>query len=174
VHSVSVSTTIGRPRGEIFEYLADMANHAEFTGHYLKDFRLTREDSYGLGAGARFKVKAPGNRFPWGEMTFTEVQAPSRIVERGRQGKFNRIQTIGTFELEELSSSSTRVKYTFESNPPKITDKFLESLGARSYVKRQNAKALRRLGAILEDGARRGTRATVAGGARKAASGFRF
>jgi uncharacterized membrane protein len=174
VHQVSVSTTIGRPRDDVFEYLADMANHAEFTDHYLKDFRLTRENSYGLGAGARFKVKAPGNRFPWGDMTFVEVQPQQRIVERGRGGKFNRIQTIGTYELEALSKSSTRVTYTFESNPPKITDKFLESLGARFYIKRQNAKAMRRLRAILEDGVQRGSRATVAGGPRKAASEFRF
>ena len=174
MHPVTVSETIGKPREEIFEYLADIANHAEFTDHYLKDFRLTRENSYGLGAGARFKLKARGNRFPWGDATFSEVKAPERIVERGRGGKFNRVQTIGTYELEALSSSSTRVSFTFESNPPKITDKFLESLGARSYIKRQNGKAMRRLRAILEDDELRGKRATVAGGARKAASQYRF
>ena len=174
MHPVTVSETIGIPRDEVFEYLADIANHSEFTDHYLKDFRLTRENSYGLGAGARFKVKARGNRFPWGDATFIEVKAPERIVERGSGGKFNRVKTLGTFDLEALSNTSTKVSFTFESNPPKITDKFLESLGARGHIKRQNGKAMRRLRAILEDGERRGTRATVAGGPRKAASQYRF
>jgi uncharacterized protein YndB with AHSA1/START domain len=174
VHPVSVSTTVGRPREQVFEYLSDVANHAEFTDHFLKDFRLTREDSYGLGSGARFKVKMPANRFPWADVTLTEIEPPSRIVERGRGGKFNRIQTIGTFDLEALTNTSTRVTFTFESNPLKITDKFLESFGVRFFIKRQNAKALRRLRAILEDDVRRGVRATVAGGARKPASQYRF
>ena len=42
-----------RPREEVFAYLADVANHPEFTDHFLKDWRLTREDSEGRGAGAR-------------------------------------------------------------------------------------------------------------------------
>ena len=77
----TVSVTIARPREEVFEYLADIANHPEFTDHFLMDWRLTREDSYGLGAGARFRVAAPGNRFPWGDSTFVEVDPPCRIVE---------------------------------------------------------------------------------------------
>ena len=47
--------TIARPREEVFEYLADIANHAEFTDHYLVEWHLTRENPYGLGAGARFR-----------------------------------------------------------------------------------------------------------------------
>ena len=39
----------------------------------------------------------------------------------------------------------------------------MESFGTRAYLKRQNAKALRRLRAILEKDERRGRRATVAG-----------
>jgi hypothetical protein len=151
--------TIGRPREEIFEYLADIANHAEFTDHYLKDWHLTREDSYGLGAGAA---------------TLTEMTAPTRIVERGRGGKFNRNRTIGIYELESLSKHHTRVRFTFESLPAKLTDRFLESFGASFYLKRQNSKALRRLRLILEEDRARGKRATVAGGARKPASQYRF
>lgn len=174
MHPVTVTTAIGRPREEVYEYLADIANHAEFTDHFLVDWHLTREDSYGLGAGARFKVEMPFNRFPWGEVTISELERPSRIVERGRAGKFNRVQTIGVYALEEISSSTTRVTYTFESRPAKLSDRLLESLGARGFVKRKNAKALRRLQAIFEDDARRGRRVTVAGGARKPASQYRF
>ena len=91
----TVSVTVARPREEVFEYLADVANHAEFTDHFLVDWHLTREDSYGEGAGARFRVKMPGNRFNWAEATFIEVEPPYRIVERGRTGKYNRIRTLG-------------------------------------------------------------------------------
>ena len=33
---VTVSTTIGRPREEVFAYLEDVANHPEFTDHFLR------------------------------------------------------------------------------------------------------------------------------------------
>ncbi len=171
---VTVTTTIGRPREEVFEYLADIANHAEFTDHYLVDWHLTREETYGRGAGARFRVDMPMNRFPWGDVTFAEVDPPWRIVETGRGGKFNRVRTVGTWILEPAAGESTRVEFTFESAPEKPSDRFLESLGARRWIKRKNVKALRRLRSILEEDYGRGRRATIAGGPRKPASGFRF
>ena len=171
---VIVTTLIGRPRDEVFEYLADIANHAEFTDHYLTDWHLTREETYGQGAGARFRVEMPLTRFPWCDVTFAEVNAPWRIVEVGRAGKFNRIRTVGTYVLEPAAGNSTRVEYTFESDPEMPSDRFLESLGARRWVKRKTAKAMRRLRSILEEDYGRGRRATIAGGPRKPASGFRF
>ena len=171
---VLVDVTIARPREEVYEYLADMANHAEFTDHYLVDWHLTREDSYGPGAGARFRVKAPMNRFSWGDSTFTEMQPPRLIVERGRTGKFNRILTRGVYELEDAPGGSTRVTFTLETKPKTLSDKLLEAFGARGWMKRRNAKAMRRLRNILEEGLDRGDRVTVAGGARKPASAFRY
>jgi uncharacterized membrane protein len=53
VDPVELSITIDRPREEVFEYLADIANHPEFTDHYLKEWHLTRVDSYGRGASVR-------------------------------------------------------------------------------------------------------------------------
>ena len=97
----TVSINIALPREQVFDYLADIANHAEFTDHYLVDWRLTRVESYGEGAGARFRVKAPLNRFAWADMTIAELQPPFKIVERGRGGKFNRIKMIGTYEIVE-------------------------------------------------------------------------
>jgi len=168
---VTVSTTIARPREEVFAYLADIANHAEFTDHYLVDWHLTREDTFGAGAGARFRVTAPLNRFPWADATFVEVDPPRRIVEAGRTGKFNRIRTLGVYALEPASGGgATRVEFTMQTQPAMISDRFLESLGARFWFKRQNAKALRRLRSILEEGRGRGLRATIAGGPRKPAT----
>ena len=41
---VTVHVTIDRPREEIFAYLTDVANHPEFSDHYRKQWRLTREN----------------------------------------------------------------------------------------------------------------------------------
>ncbi len=72
----TVTTTIAKPREQVFEYLADIANHPEFTDHYRVDWHLTRVDSYGTGAGARFRIKEPLNRFAWADVTFAEAPAP--------------------------------------------------------------------------------------------------
>ena len=159
-----MSVAIARPREEVFEYLADIANHAEFTDHYLVDWHLTRENTYGLGAGARFRVKAPCNRFGWGGVTITEFESPARILETGQGGKFNRVRTRGEYRLSPRDDDGgTKVEYSIETEPGNRADRIMESLGARTFLKRQNAKALRRLRAILEKDEQRGRRPTVAG-----------
>jgi uncharacterized protein YndB with AHSA1/START domain len=160
----TVSVNVARPREEVFEYLADIANHAEFCDHFLVDWHLTRQDSYGEGAGARFRVKMPLNRFDWADVTFIDVEPPFRIVERGRTGKFNRVKTLGEYQLTPLAPRLTRVEFTFETQPGNLADRIGESLGARGWLRRKNAKSLRRLRAILEEDRQRGRRVTVAGG----------
>ncbi len=163
VDRISVSTTIDKPPEQVFEYLADIANHAEFTDHYLVDWHLTRENPYGAGAGARFRVKAPLSRFSWADMSFSELQAPSRIVERGRGGKFNRVQMLSTYTLSPGPSGGTTVEYTLQTEPMMLSDRLLLVLGGRAWTRRQAAKAMRRLRTILEHDRGRGTRASVAG-----------
>jgi len=163
VDPITVSTTISKPREQVFEYLADIANHPEFTDHYLVDWHLTREQSYGLGAGARFRVKAPLARFAWADFTFAEVQPPFKIVERGRGGKYNRIKMLGTYTLTPAASDSTKVEYTLETLPVMPSDRLIDAFGGRAWSRRQAAKALRRLRSILEEGRERGQRASIAG-----------
>ena len=170
----TVTSTISRPREEVFEYLADIANHAEFSDHFMVDWRLTREDSYGVGAGARWKSKPPLNRFAWGDSTIVEAERPRRIVVVGRTGKYNRIRTIGVYELERAAGDGTRVRLTYESEPKFLSDKLLERLGGRGWLKRKSRKAMKRLRSILEEDYGRGTRPTIAGGARKPATGAPF
>jgi uncharacterized protein YndB with AHSA1/START domain len=159
---LSVSTTIARPREEVFEYLADIANHAEFTDHYLVDWHLLRVDSYGVGAGARFRVKAPLNRFSWADMTIAELARPYRIVERGRGGKFNRVRMLGIYTLAPGAGGTTKVEYAFETDPSLLSDKLMESLGGARWTRRQIGRSLRRLRTVLEEGRDRGRRPTVA------------
>jgi uncharacterized protein YndB with AHSA1/START domain len=162
VDPVTVTVSIARPREDVFDYLADIANHAEFTDHFLKDWHLTREQSYGRGAGARYRVDMPLNRFPWADATIVELEPPYRLVEAGRAGKFNRIRVTTEYRLLEGPGETTRVELTSETEPPLITDRLLEKLGARGWLRRQNRRALRRLRAILEDDELRGRRATLA------------
>ena len=159
---VTSAITIGRPREEVFDYLADIANHPEFSDHYLKDWRLTRVDSVGRGAGARFRWDAPFQRFGWADMTFIEVERPYRIVAAGRGGKFNRNKTFTTWTLSP-TSGGTRVEYTTETEPAFITDRIMEGLGLRRWFRRGGRKAMQRLQSILEEDQDRGARATVGG-----------
>jgi uncharacterized protein YndB with AHSA1/START domain len=164
VDPVSVKVTIDRPREEVFAYLADIANHSEFSDHYLTHWHLTRVDSVGRGAGARFRVGVPLQRFDWGDMTLVVVEPPYRIVALGRFGKFNRIKTTGIWTLDEGRGGGTEVEYMFESEPALPTDRIVEALsGQRRWFKRKVGKAMNRLQAILEENQDRGPRVTVAG-----------
>jgi uncharacterized protein YndB with AHSA1/START domain len=164
VEPFTVSTTIAKPREQVYEYLADIANHAEFSDHYLVDWHLTRVDPYGPGAGARFRIKAPMQRFAWADFTFAEMQAPFRIVEHGRGGKYNRIRMVGTYTLSPGAGGTTKVQYTYETEPSQLSDKLMETFGGRSWARRKAAKAMRRLRSILEEGRDRGQRASVEAG----------
>jgi uncharacterized protein YndB with AHSA1/START domain len=163
VDPVTSTITIGRPREEVFDYLADIANHAEFSDHYLKDWHLTRVDSVGRGAGARFRYDKRLDRFGWADMTFIEVERPFRIVAAGRGGKFNRNKTYTTWTLTP-SGSGTKVEHTTEIEPKFPTDRLMEGLGGkRRWFKRGGRKALKRLQSILEEDHDRGKRASFAG-----------
>lgn len=163
---ITLSEVIARPREEIFDYLADIANHPEFSDHYLVDWHLTRADSCGLGAGARFRVMSPGSRYGWADATITECERPHRITELGRGGKNNRIKTFTSYTLTERAPGITEVEFVTETEPATSADRIMESFGLRSWMKRKARKGLSRLRLILEDDGAdraRGRRATVAG-----------
>jgi hypothetical protein len=68
------------------------------------------------------------------------------------------------YTLEPGAEDTTRVRLSVETEPVTISDRLMESLGVRSWTRRQNRRALRRLRSILEDGKHRGARVTIAGG----------
>ncbi len=172
---ITLTTMIATPREAVFEYLADVANHAEFSDHCMVDWHLTREDSYGRGAGARFRVKSRLDRFSYGDITLAELTAPERIVATGRGGRFNRIHTRSTWTLEEAGEGRTKVTFETDSTPVLKSDELMEKLlRLRTASTRCHKRALERLRSILESGEGRGEHTTVSGGARKPASGFRL
>lgn len=167
---LSQTVLIDRPREEIFAYLSDMANHWEFQDHYVHDFRLTREDTFGVGAGARFRLDLPFNRFGWADVVVASAEPPRRIVLRGRGGKYNRTRLVQVWTLEPGAHGTTDVSLTTETEPKLPSDRVLEALG-RGALRRRQGKALRRLRSILEEGEDRGRRGTIAaGGPRKPAT----
>jgi uncharacterized protein YndB with AHSA1/START domain len=147
MQSVTVSTTIARPREAVFDHLDDLARHEAFTDHFIVDWSLTREDSVGVGAGARMRVKG-GGRHPWLEITVVESVRPDRTVEHGRGGKDMRRRTKGIYRLEE-ADGATRVSFTNEWEPAGPVERLQAPL-ARAYLRKQNGRALARLKAILE------------------------
>jgi uncharacterized protein YndB with AHSA1/START domain len=175
VEPLTLSTTIAKPREEVFEYLADVANHEEFSDHCMVDWHLTREDSYGRGAGARFRVKSRFDRFSYGDITLTELRPPEQILATGRAGRFNRIRTRSTWTLEEDGPGRTKVTFQTQSTPVLKSDELMEKLlRVRVATARCHRRALERLRSILESDEGRGGHTTISGGARKPASGFRL
>lgn len=168
---VTADVLISRPPAEVFAYLADVANHSEFMGHFTQDWHLTREDTYGKGAGVRFAFKQRGNKYPWIDQTIFELEPERRVVLAGRTGKFNRVRALTVWQLEPASGGGTRVSVSFEKVPGKPTDRLKEG---KRFHKSGWRKTVRVLRDVLEGERERGPRATIAGGARKPATGFRF
>jgi uncharacterized protein YndB with AHSA1/START domain len=165
---VSAEIEIDVPRGRIFEVLVDLALRPPFSDHFLADFHLTKIESVGVGAGARFRFTS-GLRDVWTDTAIVEAEEPHRILEHGRGGRGNRIPSTTLWELTEGPGSLTtvRVSYWTESRNP--VDRALELLTASSIPHGRGwRRALRRLRDQLESGELAARRVTVAGGNRHA------
>ncbi len=171
METVTADVLIARPQAEVFAYLADVAHHPEFMGHCTRDWHVTREDTFGAGAGVRFAFRQRRTKFPWIDQTIVEIEPPSRIVLAGGTGKFNRVRTRTVWELGAGAEGATRVAVSFEKEPKLRSDRFGEG---RGFHKAKWPKTLRVLRDVLEGKRDDGDRATIAGGARKPATGFRF
>ena len=56
---VTVSIDVPQDREEVFDFLDVLANHEQFTDHFLRDWSL-QGPARGVGARARMRVKSPG------------------------------------------------------------------------------------------------------------------
>jgi len=160
-------TEIDVPRERVFEAIGNLAVRPAFTDHFLSSFHLTRIESTGIGAGARFRVGAP-LRSVWMDTAIVELEAPFRIVERGQGGRVNRIPTHTVWELTGGPGSLTAVRVSHWTEPRRF-DRGLELLSAASvWQERSWREAMRRLREGLESGTLEGGRVAVAGGNRYA------
>lgn len=161
---VSAEVEIDVPRQRAFEAIADLALRPAFTDHFISDFHLTRIESNGVGAGARFRFAVRPRRV-WMDTTIVEAEAPHRIVEQGRGGRGNRIPSRTLWELTEGPGSLTTVRVSYWTEPSNPIDRGLELLSAASVpYERRWREALRRLREQLESGELGEHRLAVAGG----------
>lgn len=165
---ISAEVEVDAPREAAFELISDLARRPNFTDHFLTGFRLTRIEARGIGAGARFRVKAP-LRSPWEDTTIVELEPPFKIVERGAGGRSNRIPTHTVWEIEPGQAGMTLLRVTHWTTPKEPVDKLVEALSFGAHFQRKGWKrAINRLRDILEAEGPGGERIAVAGGNRYA------
>ena len=85
---LSAEIEIDVTRADAFAQIVDLARRPSFTDHFITGFHLTRIESSGVGAGARFQL-GPRRRRIWMDTAIDEADAPHKIVERGRGGRGN-------------------------------------------------------------------------------------
>jgi uncharacterized protein YndB with AHSA1/START domain len=161
---VGAEIEIDAPREQVFATIADLARRPAFTDHFLTDFHLTRIASSGVGAGARFRVASP-LRSVWMDTAIAELEAPHRMVEKGRGGRANRIPSTIAWELTEGAGHLTKVRVAHWTGPSNSLDRALELATANSVWERRGwREALRRLRDQLESAEAAPAPVAVAGG----------
>ena len=151
---VEAHAFISAPREEIFDLIADLTYRPAWTDHYEAGFRLESVRTHGVGAAARYRLKAPFYK-PWVETEIVEADRPSRLVEATRGGRAGRTRGEVVFELFRQGRTLTRVAMTTRSEPGTPREAVMEKLGARRWLRRQSRIALERLRTILEEGPER-------------------
>jgi hypothetical protein len=150
VRPVSASITIDVPRERIFDLLRDLSIRPAFTDHFVTSFRLERIDPVGVGASARFRL---GERGAWLDTAIEAAERPHTIRERGSGGRANRVEVFTVWELAPgPSASGCEVKVTFWSESTHMIDRLRNPLGRPGALRRDWARALRRLRELAEGG----------------------
>jgi uncharacterized protein YndB with AHSA1/START domain len=112
------TTQLPRPVDEVFRYLADFSNLAEWDPMFE---RSERTDDGELGVGARFHVvgSVAGTSFPL-DLEIVEYDEPRRVVLRGEG---DGLRTREDLRLEP-TSDGCEVTYTssFETDKPDLLD----------------------------------------------------
>lgn len=160
---ISVAEAIDSPREQVFDFVCDLANRESFTDHFLRDFRLERFESAGVGASARMRIAKPRI---WMETVIVDAERPYRIAESGNGGRLDRIPFLTAWEIVEGPAPATsEVTVRFATEPAHPEDRLRELRFGERYYRRQWSRALSRLKDIVEAG-RRPERVGIAGGAR--------
>jgi uncharacterized membrane protein len=138
---IKVSTTIDRPRTEVYEYLDVLANHEAFCDHFLTDWSASGPPS-GVGAKVRVKAKAPGPE-TWIDIEAIESTFPERTVETATSAGGRR-RTRGTYTLSELPGERTLVEFELAYEAAPAYERPALPL-LRPWLRRANQRAMERL-----------------------------
>jgi uncharacterized protein YndB with AHSA1/START domain len=159
---ISATELIDVPRERVFDLLTDLSIRPAFTDHFIGDYRLERLEPVGIGAAARFRLHAGS---AWMDTAIVAAERPHLIREHGHGGRSNLVPSFTVWELAEgASPQSCEATVTFWTEPAKLHERLRERRMKRG-LKGDWKRALRRLGAIAEDGTAV-ERVTVGGGDR--------
>lgn len=165
---ISAEVEVDASREEVFALLTDLSLRPSFTDHFLTDFRLLRIDPQGVGAGARFRIATP-LRSPWADTTIVAAEEPFKVIEAGRTGRGNRIETATAWEITGGAGGLTKVAFSTWTKPSHPLDRLVEVLsGAETFQRRGWRQALNRVREILEGERQIDDRVAVGGGNRYA------
>lgn len=145
VKPVTVEITVPVPAEEVYDHLAVLANHAAFLDHFLVDWSFSGPDQ-GVGAKGRARANTAGSQ-DWTEFEIVEAEKPHRLVEDGL-GNGGKRHTRGTYELQALADGGTGISFTLEWLEASRAERLCPPL-TRAFIRRPNAKALRRLAGQL-------------------------
>jgi uncharacterized protein YndB with AHSA1/START domain len=149
VRPVTVSKRIAAPREEVFDFVSDLAARPAYSDHYLDDYRLARPNPVGLGASARFLLKAPFAQ-EYAELSVSEVDRPRRIVEEIRVGRLGRNRAAAVYEFIPEAGGLTHVELSLLSEPANPMESVKQYI-ARGWIRRNAGKSLERLRMIFEE-----------------------
>lgn len=144
---VTVSVEVPQSPEEVFDYLAVLANHEAFLDHFLIDWKFSGPPR-GLGAKAEAKASAPMSQ-DWTDFEIVEIEEPSRIVEEGVGLKGKR-RTRGTYRLRGLPGGGTKIFFELEWLESAKAERLIPPM-TRAFIRRPNAKAMRRLARQLAE-----------------------
>jgi uncharacterized protein YndB with AHSA1/START domain len=142
---VEAQTTVGRPRTEIFQYLA----RAERLPEYVTDFAWVKQDSEGEpGHGTRYSYKMARGQAA-GTFEWTQFEPDSKLAWHGPPAKSGpgTMEPSGWWELSD-DDGGTRVRLVMTPKPGGLF-KVLAPLMTMG-MRKGNAKALERLKERLE------------------------
>ena len=132
---IVATTTIDRPRAEVYDLILDLRNHEAWTDHMLVDWSGTAER-------VRVRAALPGPK-DWVDIETTSVTPPSETVER-TTGAGGRRVSYGTYRLREAGPGATHVEFEFRVESMPRREKLLMPL-LRGWLQRGNDRAMRRL-----------------------------
>ena len=145
---VSAKIPIDSPREAVFEILLDLSARPAFTDHFMGSYHLLRIEPVGHGAGARFHLRDGG----WVDSIIDEVDAPHRLVERGRGGYLNRVPNVTEWLLADAGPDGCEVTLTFWTEPVHALDKMRDIKASERRLGKGLKKALERLRDLAESG----------------------
>lgn len=143
---VIVSVVVSQPVERVYDFLDVLANHEAFLDHFLVDWKFSGP-TRGVGAKGEARASAPMSQ-DWIEFEVIEAERPKRIVEEGVGLKGKR-RTRGTYRLGSLPDGGTEISFELAWLEAARAESLIPPL-TRAFVKRPNAKAMRRLAKLLQ------------------------